>query len=243
MEGRIPWSDFLRTGGRPDAGETWRFALGGDAPPNSLPVPDRHRGDDYADLRFVGPDAKRLLRARGVAGYTPITTSRVIGSPEPPPPYRARRVLPKLKLTYPIDVICEPGSRRLWLIDQSWPYGPARMARTEGDPESGEPETLLRFENAVGYDIAFHPDFARNGYVYVGSNGGPTGTKKTRVTRYTVEREPPYRLDIDSGQVIIEWRRIKKFGRGPSFFHNLMLNGVATPKMLVDVDGGDRSRG
>src|SRR5437879_483954 len=27
VEGRIPWYDFLRTGGRPDLGERWKFAL------------------------------------------------------------------------------------------------------------------------------------------------------------------------------------------------------------------------
>ena len=27
VEGRIPWTDLLRTGGRPAVGEIWRFAL------------------------------------------------------------------------------------------------------------------------------------------------------------------------------------------------------------------------
>ncbi len=72
VEGRIPWNDFLRTGGRPDVGEKWKFALcrydysvdfeGPElstcAPLSSLKYPDFHHFEDYATLQFVGP-AKR----------------------------------------------------------------------------------------------------------------------------------------------------------------------------------------
>ncbi|MBW3540715.1 MAG: carbohydrate-binding family 9-like protein [Planctomycetes bacterium] len=68
VEGRIPWSDFERTGGRPAAGDAWSFALcrydysvafeGPDlstsAPLSSLKYPDFHHFEDYATLRFVG---------------------------------------------------------------------------------------------------------------------------------------------------------------------------------------------
>ena len=67
VEGRIPWSDFLRTGGRPEIGERWKFALcrydyrhrRARAGAVHLRAADAARlpnhYEDYAALRFVGP--------------------------------------------------------------------------------------------------------------------------------------------------------------------------------------------
>jgi Carbohydrate family 9 binding domain-like len=66
VEGRIPWSAFKATGGRPKAGDRWRFALcrydysvGFDQPETSTSAPltqaNFHRYEDYAELVFVGP--------------------------------------------------------------------------------------------------------------------------------------------------------------------------------------------
>jgi Carbohydrate family 9 binding domain-like len=66
VEGRIPWTAFKATGGRPKAGETWKFALcrydysvylertdlSSTAP---LTQPDFHRYEDYGELTFVMP--------------------------------------------------------------------------------------------------------------------------------------------------------------------------------------------
>ena len=54
--------------------------------------------------------------------------------------------------------------------------------------------------------MAFHPDYERNGYVYIGLNGPMRGRKKTsQVVRYTVDRRPPHRVDPESKLLIIEW--------------------------------------
>jgi hypothetical protein len=66
VEGRIPWTAFAKTGGRPKAGDRWRFALCRydysatlDHPELSstapLTQPDFHRYEDYGELTFVGP--------------------------------------------------------------------------------------------------------------------------------------------------------------------------------------------
>jgi hypothetical protein len=70
VEGRIPWSGFKATGGRPAPGDRWRFALcrydyskdfdhaelSSSAP---LTQPDFHRYEDYGELTFVGPPRQR----------------------------------------------------------------------------------------------------------------------------------------------------------------------------------------
>jgi hypothetical protein len=67
VEGRIPWKAFAATGGRPKAGDKWRFALcrydystayerpdlSSTAP---LTLPDFHRYEDYGTLEFKGAE-------------------------------------------------------------------------------------------------------------------------------------------------------------------------------------------
>lgn len=66
VEGRIPWSAFKPTGGKPEVGAKWHFALCRfdyswtlEAPEliTSAPLtkPDFHRYEDYGTLTFAGP--------------------------------------------------------------------------------------------------------------------------------------------------------------------------------------------
>ena len=70
VEMRIPWASLMHTGGRPEPGDEWRFALCRydydilrDRPELSscaaLSQPDFHRHEDYLPLRFGGPGAAR----------------------------------------------------------------------------------------------------------------------------------------------------------------------------------------
>jgi len=66
VEGRIPWTAFKETGGKPEPGDKWQFALcrydysvafervetSSTAP---LSVADFHRYEDYGTLTYVGP--------------------------------------------------------------------------------------------------------------------------------------------------------------------------------------------
>jgi hypothetical protein len=65
VEGKIPWTAFKPTGGRPEVGSKWKFALcrydysvALDGPETSstapLSVSNFHQYEDYAELRFVG---------------------------------------------------------------------------------------------------------------------------------------------------------------------------------------------
>src|SRR5271166_2031721 len=50
---------------------------------------------------------------------TPWTTSRLLGSPDPPPPFKVVRVFPKLKFEHPLLIARYPGSNRLIVGEQS----------------------------------------------------------------------------------------------------------------------------
>jgi hypothetical protein len=71
VEGRIPWTAFKATGGRPKPGDKWKFALcrydySVTLPQIELPqielsstaplkLPNFHQYEDYGELTFVGP--------------------------------------------------------------------------------------------------------------------------------------------------------------------------------------------
>jgi uncharacterized repeat protein (TIGR03806 family) len=255
IEGRIPWTDFLRAGGRPQSGETWSFALyrcnasAAAEPELSTCAPlksrsDFHQTEEYATLTFVGPDAA-TARPFGIDKFVQVTTSTVVGSPDPPPPYRVRRAFPKLKINYPVAVRRQPGTNLLLVIDQPWPYGPTRIGRIKDDPDSDQIETLLKWED-VAYDIVFHPKFAENGYLYIGSNGShASGKKHTRVTRFVMDRKPPYKLDEKSATVIISWESDGHNGGAMSFGHDGMFyvtSGDGTSDSDTNIAGQDMTR-
>ena len=67
VEGRIPWEAFAKTGGRPEAGASWKFAIcrfdygpEGTKSVEMSSAPLRrfsfHRYEDYGVLRFAGPE-------------------------------------------------------------------------------------------------------------------------------------------------------------------------------------------
>jgi glucose/arabinose dehydrogenase len=261
VEGRIPWKDFFRTGGRPAVGERWKFALcrydysvdfeGPElstcAPLRSQNFPDFHHWEDYASLRFVGPAGKSAARPYGIERRLPLTTSRVVGSPEPPPPYRVRKVFPDLKVNFPVAVVPQPGSDRLLFITEEWPYGPTRIRRMKDDPKTTEMETLLD-QDAVSYSIVFHPDYKNNGYLFIGSNGPSSGgssvVRKTQITRHTMSRTPPYALDPATAKVIIEWPSDGHNGGAMAFGQDGMLyvtSGDGTSDSDRNVVGQDMS--
>src|SRR5262245_48858828 len=132
-------------------------------------------------------------------------TSRVVGSPEPPSPYRTSRAFPKLKLACPIGVACIPGTDTLLLIHQYTPWGGAgRIVRIKDDDSVAEPEEFLKIDG-IAYGVTFHPKFKENRYLYVGFNGPMSGNRKTKVVRYTIDRKPPCKIVPGSEKLIIDW--------------------------------------
>jgi uncharacterized repeat protein (TIGR03806 family) len=217
VEGKFPWSDFFRTGGRPDLGEKWKFALcrydysvdfkDPEGPELSTIAPLKqanfHAHEHYATLVFDPP----------------LTTSKVFGTPDPPLPYRTRPAYPKLAMTFPIGAKLIPGSDTMIVIAQNKSYGPSMLHTFRNDPEVTELKEYLPIPNkGTAYGMAFHPRFAENGYMYLGWNGPnenpdqkdeqgkPIKLKKyTRVTRYKINPKPPYQIDPNSALEIIAW--------------------------------------
>ncbi|MCZ2343055.1 MAG: PQQ-dependent sugar dehydrogenase [Bacteroidales bacterium] len=178
------------------------------------------------------------------------TTSRVIGSPESPPPFRAANAFPHLKFDHPVHLTAMPGADRLVVCEErgkiySFPNRPdTQQADLFFDP-ARDLQTLKRTPGATGFDrnyaLAFHPQFQQNRYCFVvytlnGRNArkGQRGfVDGTRVSRFRVTETQPPRLDPASETIILTFLRDGHNGCdlqfGPDGYLYICLGDAADP--------------
>ncbi len=134
------------------------------------------------------------------------TDSRLVGSPDPPTPYKTAKAFPKLSVKQPLGLYPEPVTNRLIVLQHlAFWAGPGRLLAIPDEQDAAKTETMLDIDGlAVG--VAFHPEYERNGFLYIGLNGPMEGSPKTtEVVRYTVDRRPPHRIDPSTKQLVIAW--------------------------------------
>ncbi len=148
---------------------------------------------------------------------TPWTTSRVVGSPDPPAPFKVVRAFPNLKFEHPLLLTRAPGGNRLFVGEQagvlySFADKPDARADLFFDLRK-ELKTIHLLPQAKDveavYGLVFHPDFEKNRQCFVcytlrsknpGQNNLPDGT---RVSRFTVPRADPPRIDPASEEIVL----------------------------------------
>ncbi|MCA9011216.1 MAG: PQQ-dependent sugar dehydrogenase [Planctomycetaceae bacterium] len=153
------------------------------------------------------------------------TESRVVGFPDPPLPFQVRQVFTNVDLPKALSVTTLPGTDDLLVTVHQGGYGgPGRLLRLTGDDSTATISEFLQIPDII-YGIAFHPDFATNGYMFVGCNGRSEvlETKATRVLRFQVSRTAPFACDPKSETVIIEWKSNGHNGGDLVFGHDGML--------------------
>ena len=146
----------------------------------------------------------------------PWTTSRVVGSPDPPPPFKVVRAFPNLKFHHPLLIARAPTGDRLFVGEQdgvlySFPNSPDARADLFFDLRK-ELKTihLLPGAKAVDalYGLAFHPDFEKNRQCFLcytlQSKPRQRNLKDgTRVSRFMVSRTNPPRIDPSSEEIVL----------------------------------------
>ena len=203
VEGRIPWTDFLPAGGRPEPGEIWRVNLArvngaGDRAELSSAAPltslGFHRTDEFAPLRFAGPPVVERDRWEN---------RRLNGSPDGPAKYATAPAWPGLGKRALVALALVPGGEWIWFIEQeTGREGPMKLGRFRLSSDGSDAQRLFDFEDSA-YDLIFHPRFAENGYVFIGAHGPHAKPPRTsRILRYRVRNALP---DPASREVIIEW--------------------------------------
>lgn len=140
-------------------------------------------------------------RPFGIEQRVPLTTSRVVGSPDPPLLCKSVPAFPKLKFTQPLYLLAEPASDRLLVVEQK-----GKIRAFPNIPDVEQTDLFLEIADRDTYGMTFHPDYAGHRYVYVFSNGpNSEKRKRNRISRFTVSPTPPCRCLPDSEVVLLEW--------------------------------------
>ena len=146
----------------------------------------------------------------------PWTTSKITGSPEPPPKFKSVRVFPEAKFHHPALIARCPGTDRLFVGEQEgYLYSLANKpdARKELFFDlRKEVKTVDKLPGAkeVGelYGLVFHPKFAENRHCFICYTLRPKQPKGdrfddgSRVSRFTVTDASPPRVDPASEEII-----------------------------------------
>jgi putative heme-binding domain-containing protein len=153
-----------------------------------------HAADDAADAAATAPTR------------VPWTTSRVIGTPEPPAPYTFKRAFPNLQFKQPVHMATGPGGR-MFVTERN-----GRVVSFMDDQSSTETATFI--EPGLGsevYSLRFHPNYEKNRFVFVFTSvPNPAGAttwprRANRIVRLTVDTNDPPRVIPESERTIIQY--------------------------------------
>jgi putative heme-binding domain-containing protein len=156
-------------------------------------------------------------RPYGLKARAPWTTSRVTGSPDPPPPFRVERAFAKLAFKNPLLLARAPGLNRFFVGEHagklySFPLDPdCAKADLFFDPKaelhSWDKDGKVKGVDTV-YGLAFHPKFTTNRYCYVcyvldSKKEGEQLSDGSRVSRFHVTDTDPPRIDAKSEKILL----------------------------------------
>ncbi len=196
----------------------WLAFVGGN--PSLVPLPAAEPVATSATT--VADPAKKPF---GLDKRIPWTTSRVVGSPEPPLPYRLARRFERLTFSEPVDLVPEPGTNRLFVAQYQ-----GKIFTFDDSPNAAEKGEFFDVNTTAGIrsellSLAFHPDFVRNGYLFtflsretkIEDKDKPNSDEHLEIVRYHVSRAHPQRIDPASETLIIRWPSAGHDGGGLAF--------------------------
>ena len=141
----------------------------------------------------------------GIETRVPWTTSRITGSPEPPLPYVTERAFSSLKFNQCLDIVSEPGSDRLFVVEQS-----GKIFSFPNRADIAAADLVVDFAKEIPgvrevYALAFHPEYEQNRYCYVCYIEAPELADGTHVARFRMADTDPPTIDVASEMPILTW--------------------------------------
>ena len=136
----------------------------------------------------------------------PWTTSRLIGSPDPPRPFSVERVYPSLHFNQPVELMAVPGTNKMMILEVT-----GKLFAFDNDPSCKNAELVVDFNPLIekfrrAYGFALHPDFATNRHLFIAYAGDPVARPDgTRLSRFTVSDGEPLRIDTATEEVLMTW--------------------------------------
>ena len=145
-----------------------------------------------------------LVPLAAAAGRVPWTTSRIVGSPEPPPPYVVARVLHDTTIQNATELEFVPGSSWVLILDQRGKLHGVERGK------NGSPRQIADLSPAIGregeaYSLEFHPGYATNHFVYAALWASGAKPQEVRVVRFELQPGNPPTLDPSTARLIVSW--------------------------------------
>ncbi|MEZ6080680.1 MAG: PQQ-dependent sugar dehydrogenase [Pirellulaceae bacterium] len=157
--------------------------------------------------------------AIGLGARKPWGTSRVVGSPDPPPAFQAVRAFANVELEHPLLFVGAPGTDRIFVGEQagvlvSFPNRADAEAELFFDLRS-EIKSLHLLPSAkeveAVYSLAFHPQFEQNRQCFIcytlRNNVDANLADGTRISRFLVTATEPPRVDPASEEILLTFRQ------------------------------------
>ena len=132
----------------------------------------------------------------GIQTRIPWTSSRIIGTPDPPLPYTTVPAYPRLKFVEPLAADQVPETNRLVIAER-----PGKIYTFEDRPGVDKKKLLLDASSPV-YSVAMHPSFAKNGLFFLTriKAGKESHPGYVEVVRYQVKNPATLSADPKSGK-------------------------------------------
>ncbi len=135
----------------------------------------------------------------------PWTSSRMTGTPEPPPPFTVEPAFPRVKLQFPVALVPARGTNRLFVGELR-----GRIGSFPNDPGAARVDlaidvTKLHPDLTALYGVAFHPRFDENRYVYVCYVLRNDLEDGSVVARFEAGRSDPPVIDPKSEKVLLKF--------------------------------------
>ncbi len=145
----------------------------------------------------------------GLTKRTLWTTSRVKGSPEPPPPYQLQREFANLKFDQPIAMVPVPDSDQILVFEVG-----GQLLTFRDDPDVTDSVAIFDMKwidksiRGSGWGLTLHPNYVENGYAYIFLNVTKRdGQEKehNHIYRIQLTKTDPPQFVRGSEKLIIKW--------------------------------------
>lgn len=133
------------------------------------------------------------------------TTSKIVGSPEPPAPYRIQPIFQGIQFRSAVDIVKAKGTGHLFVMQLN-----GKVFSIDPNVDSPKKNLVIDLKKifpdlvqALG--ITFHPEFETNRKVYVCIAGPNKKENGTVVSSFEVSPNAPFQFDPNSKVEIIKW--------------------------------------